>query len=185
MATYFKIISPSGHTAWQARSKITNTFKLEQSDLKPNLIRPPSSSSKVIWNQTWYDLLLASSESLLETSLDSLRVMEAATSTDLSSYTSSSEFNIFFCLIWIWNCVVLSSSIENDSDFVFRVREVDFWERPEWRDNFPDFSGFIWKRNRSSVCVQFETCGQSYKHFTLVNYDFRVVLTRKLPSLRF
>ena len=28
------------------------------------------------------------------------------------------------------------------------------------------------------------TCGQSYKHFTLVNYDSRVVLTIKLPILR-
>ena len=170
MATYFKTISPSGHTAWQARSKITNTFKLEQSDLKPNLIRPPSG---IEWEPSRDLLGQPPSDGGCNVHRPQLvhfvfRVQHFA-----------------FVLIRIWNCLVLSSSIENDSDFVFRVREVDFWERPEWRDNFPDFSGFIWKRNRSSVCVQFETCGQSYKQFTVVNYNFRVVLTRKLPSLRF
>ena len=44
-----------------------------------------------------------------------------------------------------------------------------------------------WKRNFCSVesnAVKLETWGQSCKQFRLVNYDCRIVLTRKLPIKR-
>ena len=37
---------------------------------------------------------------------------------------------------------------------------------------------------RKEQIEQLGTCGQSYKHFTLVNYDSRGVVTRELPVLR-
>ena len=40
------------------------------------------------------------------------------------------------------------------------------------------------KTVRSVILGNQLICGQSYKHFMLVNYDSRVVLIRKFPKLR-
>ena len=78
-----------------------------------------------------------------------------------------------------WKGHQSSSEFESLCPRYTKWRNKDYWETLIWQIGLKPCLWLAWFLMLSKGCM-LETCGQSYNHFTIVNYDSRVVIWANL-----